>query len=162
MAFLDWLCESANNQAPSYRKNDAGRELVEYLQEYSGLSLTTDNSHELALWLHGLPGCGKSTFIEGFLAAMGDRTIEIGLGDIERSRFAIGDLPGKTLAIATEQPGDFVRSTDLLIKLISGELVTVIRAPILVSINRETAMGDERSTSNRQPWQRVISARESD
>ncbi|HEX5735977.1 MAG TPA: phage/plasmid primase, P4 family [Blastocatellia bacterium] len=125
MAFLDWLCEAANNQAPPYRKNDAGRELIEYLQEYSGLALTTDNSHELALWLHGPPGCGKSTFIEGIMAAMGDRTIEIGLGNIERSRFAIGDLPGKTLAIATEQPGDFVRSTDLLIKLISGELVTV-------------------------------------
>ncbi|HEX5734118.1 MAG TPA: phage/plasmid primase, P4 family [Blastocatellia bacterium] len=124
-AFLDWLCEASNNQAPPYRKNDAGRELIEYLQEYSGLALTTDNSHELALWLHGPPGCGKSTFIEGIMAAMGDRTIEIGLGDIERSRFALGNLPGKTLAIATEQPSDFVRSTDLLIKLISGELVTV-------------------------------------
>jgi putative DNA primase/helicase len=125
MAFLDWLCQSANAQAAPHRKNDAGMELIEYLQEYAGLALTTDNSHELALWLHGPPGCGKSTLIEGFMAAMGDRTIEIGLGDIERSRFALGDLPGKTLAIATEQPGDFVRSTDLLIKLISGELVTV-------------------------------------
>jgi P4 family phage/plasmid primase-like protien len=125
MAFLDWLERAANNQAAKHRKDDASKDLTDYLQEFAGLALTTDNSHELALWLHGPPGSGKSTLIEGFMAAMGDRTIELGLADIERSRFALGDLPGKTLAIATEQPGDFVRSTDLIIKLISGELVTV-------------------------------------
>jgi P4 family phage/plasmid primase-like protien len=125
MAYLESVCDAANEKASPARKYCAGIELIEFLQEFAGLALTTNNSHELAVWLVGDPGCGKSTFIEGLQAAMGDRTVEIGLTDIERSRFALGDLPGKTLAIATEQPGDFVRSTDLLIKLISGELVTV-------------------------------------
>ena len=123
--FLDSLIERANWEARTSRKDDAGRELVEFLQEFAGLALTTDNSYELALWLHGDGGTGKSTFIEGLQAAMGDRHIEIGLANLEQSRFAIGELPGKTLAFATEQPGDYVRSTDTLIKMISGEMVTV-------------------------------------
>jgi putative DNA primase/helicase len=124
-AFLDSLTDRVNSEAMPSRKNVAGRELVEFLQEFSGLALTTDNLHEIALWLYGYSGTGKSTFIEGLQAAMGDRHIEIGLANLEQSRFSIGDLPGKTLAFATEQPGDFIRATDTLIKMISGEMVTV-------------------------------------
>jgi P4 family phage/plasmid primase-like protien len=124
-AFLVSLTDRVNSEAMPSRKNVAGRELVELLQEFSGLALTTDNLHEIALWLYGYSGTGKSTYIEGLQAATGDRHIEIGLANLEQSRFSIGDLPGKTLAFATEQPGDFIRATDTLIKMISGEMVTV-------------------------------------
>ncbi len=94
-----------------------------FLQEFAGYALTGDTSHELAVWLYGPPGGGKSTFIEGHRAVFGARAGLLGLAEIQRSRFALADLPGKTLLVATEQPSDFIKSTDILNAIISGEEV---------------------------------------
>jgi putative DNA primase/helicase len=98
-----------------------GPDTLAFLREFGGLCATTDVSYETAVWLFGQPGCGKSTFIAGIQAALGDRWCKIGLRDIERSQFALVNLPGKTMAIATEQPGDYIRCLDLLDTIISGE-----------------------------------------
>ena len=79
-------------------------ETAHFLQEFSGYTLTTDVSHEIALWLFGAPGGGRSTFIAGLEAMLGERAGTLGLGEVERSRFALADVPGKTLLTATEQP----------------------------------------------------------
>lgn len=96
-----------------------------FLQEYSGYALTPDTSHETALWLQGPPGTGKSTFIEAIKAMLGPRVGILGLTDVERSRFALSKITGKTLLTATEQPADFISSTHVLNALISGEEVQV-------------------------------------
>lgn len=101
--------------------------VVDFLQEFAGYSLTTDTSHEIAVWLYGPPGSGKSTFLTGLEAMLDSRAGLLGLADIERNRFALADLPGKTLAIATEQPSDFIASTHLLNALISGETIIIDR-----------------------------------
>ena len=98
-----------------------------FLQEFAGLCLTPDTKHELAVWLYGPPGGGKSTFIEGLQAALGPKAGLLGLADVQRSRFALSALPGKTLVVATEQPSDFLHSTHVLNAIISGEEVTVER-----------------------------------
>jgi putative DNA primase/helicase len=102
-------------------------EAAPFLQEFAGYSLTTDNSLETAVWLYGPPGSGKSTYIEGQRAMLGNRAGLLGLADIQRSRFALASLPGKTLMLATEQPSDFIHSTHVLNAIISGEEVTVER-----------------------------------
>jgi P4 family phage/plasmid primase-like protien len=128
MMFLEWLeTEFDRQRAAPKRRGKAGHELIEFLQEFVGYCITTMTNHEKSLWFQGEPGCGKSTFIFGVKGALNDRTMNLGLGDIERSRFALTHLPGKTLAVATEQPSDFLRCTDILIRLISGEPVTVER-----------------------------------
>lgn len=101
--------------------------VTQYLQEFAGYALTTDTSLETAIWLYGPPGGGKSTFIGGLQAMLGNRAGLLGLADIEKSRFALTELPGKTLAIATEQPGGFVTATSTLNAIISGEPITVDR-----------------------------------
>ena len=58
--FYDFLMSTVPQAAP-------------FLQEFAGYSLTTDTSLELAVWLYGPPGSGKSTFIEGFWATLGPR-----------------------------------------------------------------------------------------
>jgi phage/plasmid-associated DNA primase len=63
-----------------------------FSQEFSGYALTTDVSHEIALWLCGPPGGGRSTFITGLEAMLGEKVGTLGLGEIERSRFALADI----------------------------------------------------------------------
>lgn len=102
-----------------------GADTVAFLQEFAGYAITTDTSHELAVWLWGPPGSGKSTFIEGVRAALSDRAGVLGLSQIERSSFALVAVPGKTLLISTEQPSGFIRCTPVLNALISGEHIQI-------------------------------------
>lgn len=118
LAWTTFLLDLAENTSPA---------VVGFLQEFAGYGLTTDTSHEIAVWLYGPPGSGKSTFLTGLEAMLGSRAGLLGLADIERSQFALADLPGKTLAIATEQPSDFIASTHKLNAIISGESITVDR-----------------------------------
>lgn len=98
-----------------------------FLQEYAGYCLTTETSLETAVWLYGPRGSGRSTVIVGLQAMLGKRAGLLGLADIERSRFALANLPGKTLAVSTEQPTLYMTSTHILNAIISGETVTVER-----------------------------------
>jgi putative DNA primase/helicase len=98
-----------------------------FLQEFAGYALTTEMVHELAVWLFGPPGSGKSTFIAGLAAMLGHRAGILGLADLERSRFTLADLPGKTLVVASEQPSSYLASTNTLNAIISGEPIQVER-----------------------------------
>lgn len=98
-----------------------------FLQEFAGYALTTEMVHELAVWLFGPPGSGKSTFIAGLAAMLGHRSGILGLADLERSRFTLADLPGKTLVVASEQPSSYLASTNTLNAIISGEPIQVER-----------------------------------
>lgn len=100
---------------------------ADFLQEFAGYCLTTSTRYEVALWLHGPPGGGKSTFIEGLSAMLGHKACVLGLSDIETSHFGLINLPGKTLAISTEQPAMFMKSAHILNALISGEPINVDR-----------------------------------
>jgi len=98
-----------------------------FLQEFAGYALTTEMAHELAVWLFGPPGSGKSTFIAGLAAMLGHRAGILGLADLERSRFTLADLLGKTLVVASEQPSSYLASTNTLNAIISGEPIQVER-----------------------------------
>jgi putative DNA primase/helicase len=98
-----------------------------FLQEFAGYALTTDMTHELAVWLYGPPGSGKSTFLAGLQAMLGHRAGILGLADLEKSRFTLADLPGKTLVVASEQPSSYLASTNTLNAIISGEPIQVER-----------------------------------
>jgi len=98
-----------------------------FLQEFAGYSLTTDMSYETAVWLFGPPGSGKSTVLAGFQAMLGHRAGLLGLAETERNRFALADLPGKTLVVASEQPSAYLASTNVLNAIISGEPLQIER-----------------------------------
>lgn len=99
----------------------------DFLQEFAGYALTPDTRYEIAIWLAGQPGSGKSTVLEGLRAMLGERSCLLGLADIQRSRFALTNLPGKTLAISTEQPAGCLGAVETLNAIISGEPITVDR-----------------------------------
>ena len=107
--------------------NSLGDETVDFLQEFAGYCLTPDTSHELAVWLHGQPGGGKSTFLAGLQTMLGPKSGLLGLADIERNTFALANLPGKTMVVSTEQPSMYLASGHILNAIISGEPVMVNR-----------------------------------
>jgi putative DNA primase/helicase len=98
-----------------------------FLQEFAGYCLTTDSSHETAVWLYGPPGSGKSTILLGICAMLGPRAGYIGLTDIEKNSFSLQEIPGKTLLASFEQPGNKHLATETINRIISGEPVTVNR-----------------------------------
>jgi putative DNA primase/helicase len=100
---------------------------AEFLQEFAGYSLTTDCQYEIAVWLYGPRGSGKSTFIEGLKAMLGTKAGQLGLAQLENSRFGLADLPSRTLLFSTEQPSEFIRTGHVLNALISGEEVIMER-----------------------------------
>lgn len=102
-------------------------EAESFLQEYAGYTLTPDTSFEIAVWLYGPSGCGKSSILVGLQAMLGSRSGVLGLGEIERSRFALTNLEGKTLMISTEQPSSFIQASYCLNAIISGEPILVDR-----------------------------------
>ncbi len=102
-------------------------DVSEFLQEFAGYCLVTDTSYEVAIWLYGFPGGGKSTLTLGITTMLGDRAGILGLADIERSRFSLSNLRGKTLVVATEQPSIYLSATHVLNAIISGEAIQIDR-----------------------------------
>ncbi len=103
------------------------KDVREFLKEFAGYALTTDTRFEIALWLCGPRGSGKSTILAGLEAMLGKRAGVLGLADIEMSRFALTQLPGKTLMTSAEQPGGYMKATAIMNNIISGEKITVDR-----------------------------------
>src|SRR5215204_5018225 len=91
-----------------------GVETVDFIQEFAGYALTPDTSHEIALWFTGKHGGGRSTILAGLGAMLGPRAGILSLSDLDRSGFALTNLPGKTLVTATEQPSTFLRGGGVL------------------------------------------------
>lgn len=114
-------------QSPAWEKSLEHCPHIDFMQEFAGLCATPDTKYELALWLHGPPGGGKSTFIVGLEAMLGPKCCTLGLNEIEKSNFGLSQIPGKTLAVSTEQPSHFVKCVSILNSLISGESTTINR-----------------------------------
>jgi putative DNA primase/helicase len=104
---------------------ESGTGITDFLQEFAGLSLTTDTTHEIAVWLYGPRGSGKSTFIEGLRTMLGPRAGLLGLAEVEKTRFGLGDLAGKSLMVSSEQPAQFITVSHILNRIISGEPIRV-------------------------------------
>jgi putative DNA primase/helicase len=99
----------------------------DFMRRFAGLCMTPETKYETALWLWGPPGGGKSTYIEALCAMLGAKACVLGLSEIERSQFALSQLPGRTLAVSTELPGRLVRASHIINAIISGELMPVER-----------------------------------
>lgn len=98
---------------------------VEFLQEFVGYCLTADTSHELTIWLAGMRGAGKSTFVETVGKMLGAMAGSLSLKDIAESRFGLYALVGKRLVFSSENPSVYIKDIELLNRIVSGETMRV-------------------------------------
>jgi P4 family phage/plasmid primase-like protien len=96
-----------------------------FLQEYIGYCLTRDTRHDVMVWIVGRPGSGKSTLIRGILTALGGHATMVSLRELNRSRFALNAIVGKTLIYGTDVGTEFVQNTDTLNALVSGDPIRI-------------------------------------
>ncbi len=102
----------------------------DFLQEWFGYCLTTSTKHQITLWLVGPRGGGRSTIIRGAETMLGGTSGlagSLGLTQLQGggARFALANIPGKTLLTCTENPRQHIKATDTLNALITGDTIQV-------------------------------------
>ena len=105
--------------------------IKKYMQQWAGSALTGDCRDEAMLFLHGLPGTGKSTFVEtiGALFGMygasvqGSRVAKEGNGHLQW----LAGLDGKRFVAIHELPERGAWQSDTMNQLVSGGVVEANR-----------------------------------
>ncbi len=95
-----------------------------FFQEFAGYCLTHSVKHQMALWLVGPPGGGKSTLIKGLETMLGKLSGSLRLQKLN-SQFGLTKIIGKTLLTCTEIPKQHLKTTDILNALITGDTADV-------------------------------------
>jgi putative DNA primase/helicase len=98
---------------------------ADFLQEFAGLALTFDDRFEIAVWLHGPAGSGKSTFVRGMEIILGQRAASLNLLALARGQLTPASLFGRSLLISVEQPIADLKHDHLINALLSGEPIPV-------------------------------------
>ncbi len=95
-----------------------------FFQEYAGYCLTHSVKHQMALWLVGPRGGGKSTLITGLEAMLGDLAGVLSPSKLSK-QFGLSGIVGKTLLTCTEVPKGHMKATEILNALITGDTAEV-------------------------------------
>jgi putative DNA primase/helicase len=96
----------------------------EFLQEFAGYCLTPDTRYELALWLYGRPGTGKSTFLKGLETLLGPFAGSLAPNLLLAGRFSPAQVLGKTLLTCAEPPPLNLARAAQFNAFVTGEAIT--------------------------------------
>lgn len=114
-------------KAPTMQKvlNDLlTEEEARFFQEFAGYCLTTSTKHQMALWLTGPRGGGKSTLIAILETMLGHLAGHLSLSRMGKD-FGLAGIVGKTLLTCSETPKQHMKATDTLNALVTGDVLTV-------------------------------------
>ncbi len=95
-----------------------------FFQEFAGYCLTTSTKHQMALWLTGPRGGGKSTLIAILETMLGHLSGHLSLSQMTKD-FGLANIVGKTLLTCSETPKQHMKATDTLNALVTGDMLTV-------------------------------------
>lgn len=99
-------------------------DMIAFVQEAFGYSLTASVEHEISFWLIGEGANGKSTMMKILDALLGSAALHLNLGMLDRDKYQLADLGGKRVVICTEAP-DTTVSDSILKAIISGDRMNV-------------------------------------
>lgn len=84
------------------KDNSPDWQLIQFLQEAMGYSLTARTDYKASFWLIGKPDSGKSTLIALLRDMAGDMQLTIDLNQLSGNRFLLAEMPGKRIVTFTE------------------------------------------------------------
>lgn len=88
----------------------ADPELIEFMQEAIGYSLTTDISHHVMFWCYGGGANGKGVLFHVIEQLAGNSAMPLNIGLLRREPYQLAELAGKRIALCSE-----ASSTDNLV-----------------------------------------------
>lgn len=94
-----YLTTTFTQKAPDNKDPDP--ELVQFLQEAIGYSLTTDIGHHISFWCVGEGSNGKGVLFHVLGSLVGDAA-PLNLDMLSRDRYQLANLAGKRIALCTE------------------------------------------------------------
>jgi P4 family phage/plasmid primase-like protien len=130
-----WLCAPADDEdCPQWRKfvseiSCGDREIELFLQQFAGLALTGDPSHQKLAVFHGAGGNGKNVFIDTLAAVCGDYAYKADLTLLVATRgdkhpTDVWSLRGRRLVVASEVDENATWDTTRIMALTGDATIT--------------------------------------
>ena len=102
------------------------RELIEFVQEAMGYSLTSGVEHHVTFWCLGEGANGKGVLFHVLECLGGSTAVPLNVGLLKREQYQLGGLAGKNIALCSESNVTQNLVEDAIIKaLISGDSMSV-------------------------------------
>lgn len=107
------------------RNGIACKDMILFVQQAFGYSLTAWTKYEVSFWLQGDGANGKSTLLRVLAGLNGTAATALNLGILERDQYQLANLPGMRVVLCSESPVG-LKVADAIIKgLVSGEPMPV-------------------------------------
>lgn len=102
------------------RSEDTDQELIDFVQEAVGYSLTTSVKYHKTFWCLGSGANGKGVLFHILFALGGDSAVPFNAGILRREQYQLADLQGKRVALCAEVEASQNLVSDGWIKMIVG------------------------------------------
>lgn len=110
----------------SPHKHDKDRELIAFLQEAIGYSLTTDVSQHVMFWCYGEGANGKGTLFHVIEKLLGTGAQALNLNILRKEQYQLALLAGKRVALCSESNAKGNMVDDAVVKaLVAGDRLLV-------------------------------------
>lgn len=105
---------------PDYQTDE---ELVMFLQEAMGYTLTSSNEYQVSFWLSGKPASGKSTLTKVLENLLGSAHMALDLGGLSDNKYQLADLANKRCVTCAEVPANSTLFESIYKQLVSGDQI---------------------------------------
>lgn len=107
------------------RNGQTDHELIAFMQEAIGYSLTTDIRHHVTFWCYGEGANGKGVLFYVLEQLAGSSAIPFNVDLLKREQYQLADLAGKRIALCPEADSGGVVEDAIIKALVAGDSLQV-------------------------------------
>lgn len=107
------------------RDGNPDQELISFIQEAIGYSLTTDIRYHIMFWCYGEGANGKGVLFHVLESLAGNAAMPFNVNLLHREQYQLADLAGKRIALCPEADSNSVVEDDIVKAIVSGDSLQV-------------------------------------